>query len=61
MGNHTKLLRIGTDTANATQFDRDPLRTLLFGFQTEFIYIPNFWTDIYGAFRRLVKLQYVYF
>jgi len=44
MKNPTKL-RIGTDTANVLQFDTDPLRSLLFGFQTEFIYIPNFWHD----------------
>jgi hypothetical protein len=44
MNNHTKL-RIGTDTANVSQFETDPLRSLLFGFQTEFFYILNFWHD----------------
>lgn len=36
-------LRIATDTDNSTYFTDDPLRTLLFGFKTEFIYVPNLW------------------
>jgi hypothetical protein len=42
-------LRIGTDTDNSTYF-KDPLRTLLFGFKTELIFLANFWepTDYNG-------------
>jgi hypothetical protein len=43
MANRTRL-RVGTDTDNVTQLN-NPLRTLLFGFQMEFTYIKDFWTD----------------
>ncbi len=42
--NHSAI-RIGTDTDNSTYFTKDPLRTLLFGFRTEFIFIPDFWAN----------------
>jgi hypothetical protein len=44
MTNRTHL-RVGTDTESVTQFNNDPMRTLLFGYQAQFIYIPDFWGD----------------
>ncbi len=38
-------LRVGTDTANETAINNDPVRTLLFGFRAQFIYISDFWED----------------
>jgi hypothetical protein len=48
------LLRVGTDVENATAFNADPLRTLLFGFRTEFVYLSNFW-QIDSTGTKLVK------
>jgi hypothetical protein len=51
MTNRTTL-RVGIDVENVTAFETDPLRTLLFGFRPEFIYLQNLWqTDANGCKR----------
>ena len=38
-------LRVGTDTEGVAQFNDDPMRTLLFGFRADMIFMTDFWED----------------